>query len=101
MFNIFKTFFLDAEDLCDDNQAAGVSASTSGLPSYDTNLGGTEQEDVFSNKRDTGTHNKQLPHGGDLSANSRTLMVSGIPSTYCTKEFLLRHFQVYLIRGFG
>ena len=46
---------------------------------------------------DTGTHNKQLQHGGDLSANSRTLMISGIPSTYCTKEFLLRHFQVHLI----
>ena len=31
---------------------------------------------------------------GDLTAASRTLMISGIPSTYCTKEFLQRHFQV-------
>ena len=79
------------DDLSDDHNAAvGASASTSGLPSYEAGEGGADQDDI-SSKIDA--NNKQHQHG-DLSATSRTLMISGIPSPYCTKEFLQRHFQV-------
>ena len=80
------------EDLSDDFKAANIgSASTSGIPSYEADAEGGERED---NNGKTDDNSKSRQYGGDLSASSRTLMISGIPSTFCTKEFLQRHFQV-------
>ena len=64
------------------------SATTSGQNSYEADLNDVDREEPYGNKMN-GQHNSY-----DITAASRTLMISGIPSTYCTKEFLQRHFQV-------
>ena len=66
------------------------SNDTSGQPSYEANMNDADREGNYANRMN-GQYNSRR---GDLTATSRTLMISGIPSTYCTKEFLQRHFQV-------
>ena len=88
---LISSWFYFTEDLSEnDKETTHNSATASGQPSYDTNLHDNDREENYGSKMN-GQYNS---YKGDITAASRTLMISGIPSTYCTKEFLQRHFQV-------
>ena len=79
------------DELADNHVGAAGSMSTSGIPSYEADSDGVKRDDNNGSK--SNLSNKYA--GGTNGTNvSRTLMISGIPPTYCTKEFLQRHFQV-------
>ena len=76
------------EELSDEG-----SAVTSGQSSYEPDVERIENEESIYGK-----NNANSKHSADdLTVASKTLMISGIPSTYCTKELLQRHFQVRII----
>ena len=82
------------EELSDEGSAAtALSPFTSGQSSYEPDVERIENEESIYGK-----NNANSKHSADdLTVASKTLMISGIPSTYCTKELLQRHFQVRII----
>ena len=76
------------EELSDEG-----SAVTSGQSSYEPDVERIENEESIYGK-----NNANSKHSADdLTVASKTLMISGIPSTYCTKELLQRHFHVRIV----
>ena len=76
------------EELSDEGGAV-----TSGQSSYEPDVERIENEESIYGK-----NNASSKHSADdLTVASKTLMISGIPSTYCTKELLQQHFQVRII----